>query len=220
MQSAAYADFLSDTMEFLSLDPASSEIIALDALRAALAAGGKRQVAKTLAALGATEHESTDVFGSAIGSATEPLRRLAKFADAHAKKATAGDTLKLVEFVEAHPNFAVDSLSIVAERVFAETARPANSNKSKSTGALAQLIDNYLGRLDETFGFEPDFNKVFDELQSDAGMKAPQLKRLAKLFTKMTAKSADDALQLIYQKHHTIASADQHKKTVGSRIAG
>lgn len=218
MQSAAYAEFLSDVIELICPDANSSERTALDALHAAVAAGGKRQLAKTLESLAAADHESAGVFGNGIGNVVEALRRLARFTDSRAKKSIAGDTMKLLDFVQSHPDFAVDGIASVAERIF--TAPAPKPRKQAVAGAPAHLVETYLRRLDETFGFEPDFTDVYAELKADPVMKAAQLKKLAKLFTKMNAKSASDALRLIYQKHHTVASAEQHKRAVGDRVAG
>ena len=197
-------------------DSACAQLPAMSAFHEILQIAGAKQLKSTLTRLRNADFGGNSRSGETLGDCQSRLAAFAAFAAAHMKRSAADDLKQLTEFVQEHRDVSVVDFVSVARVALAEAPRKS----TRQTCQSAEIVSSYAKKLDETFGFEPDFDEVFETLKSDPKMKAAELKKLAKQFTKLAAKSREDALRKIYNRHTSVLNADLHRRATGGRIAG
>lgn len=214
MKSIEFSDFLRDVETLLQVDGNASVAASLDAIRTVLETAGPKQVRAAMNSLAEIVYPEAVHHQPNLGSSLDLLERLLAFTTAHCKKAIADDVRRLLHFCERHSAADVSKFVAVTQEAFA--AKPKKT--ASAPAATDAAIELYLQRLDKTLGFEPAFDRVFEELKADKTMRAPQLKKLAKSFTQLSAKSAPDALKSMYRRHANLLETDKHKAAVGGRV--
>ncbi|MFT5507330.1 MAG: hypothetical protein ACI89J_000394 [Hyphomicrobiaceae bacterium] len=189
--------------------PASVVVGELARMFARLDAGSVAVIIKKCSSL---ELSAASTQSTLIASAVDPVLSLARFVTLNGKKAFAQDLERLAAWLADYGAADVSEFVRMTEAALMAKPQPAKPSAAK-------IVDQYLQRLDETYGFEPGFDEVYDELKSDAEMKVAQLKKLARMFTKASTKSRDEALSAIYGKHSNIVEADRHTAARGGRVA-
>jgi len=129
------------------------------------------------------------------------------------------------EFVDDFKRFG-DSLCAISKTPLVDLADGAVNRLETLTSGSARKpamptadIQDYLRRLEESLDSRERFVEIFDILKNDKSVKAPDAKRLAREFTKQSAKSKTDALSRIWERHASLIEAGAKAKTTGGRTA-
>jgi len=200
-------------LDDLSDKSAASEIAILARMFEKLEASSVAAIIKKCGPLKRTECATAEI---TVANLVAVIRSLAKFIFHSGKKPFAQDLDRLAEWLSQHKSISMAQFVQLAETAFfAEPKKKAKPVKAASP----ETVGKYLQRLDETYGFESSFDEVYNQLKADDTMKVAQLKKLAKMFTKATAKSRAEALNAIYSKHSNIVEADRHKAARGGRVS-
>lgn len=142
------------------------------------------------------------------------LKRLLR--SASAKKAVIDD-LQAVETALAP--FGQTPTSAFADAAI-ERLREHVAAGERPTGAIRDdLVQSYLGRLEDTLKDASRFAAVFDELKNDEEIKVPEAKKLSREFAKETAKSRNAALDLIWGRHAALMGSRARKQANKGRTA-
>jgi len=219
MQSKAFSKLLIDIVDLLSYDATEEQCKSFRMLANVFTSANTSRVAKTLEYLDMIEVRESSASSTKLSSLAATLERLVRFAKLHMKPAAHDNLVRLYNFTTKNSHLDIEDLEKKAIEAF---TRKSNSSKTlkQSSPEIDQAVERHLHQLNTTFGFEPEFDEAFAALKADPMIKARELKKIAKRFTKIPAKSGRDALRQIYSKHYVIIAADRDKKAIGSRVAG
>lgn len=73
--------------------------------------------------------------------------------------------------------------------------------------ANIEAVAKHFVELQETLGSETEFLKAYTAMQEDPEVKAPEMKKICKMFAKTTARSKAAALSAIWQRHASLMHA-------------
>jgi hypothetical protein len=154
-----------------------------------------------------SDGESTQYFCSALKIANITL-------DAFGKPAVVKDIKTVVSVFE---KFSSCNLSDVLAA--GEAVKSCTSTRSRSAPIRAELLEFYMGRLEETLHDPRAFMEVFRELKQNGILTVPELKKLAKMFRGATVTSKKAALDAIWARHSSLVDAKARTKASGGRSA-
>jgi len=150
-----------------------------------------------------------------LGDLSGLLTAMADAACVFAKSVDAKDLRQFVAVIEEKREHSLDAFVQQATEALIK-----RSSRSVPSGVSEEVLRSYLKRLEEALGDEQGFEEVYQQLQADTRLKAPDLKKLAKSFVGKSGKSKIDALGLIYGRHNSLISARGAAGSTGRRLAG
>jgi hypothetical protein len=125
----------------------------------------------------------------------------------------------LKAFITSLSPFARCSLEDLSSALSARPSTAPARRGGAAKSANPDVVPTYLLRLEAALGDEAKFLEVYNALKSDSAIKAPDAKRLARDFTKRSAKSKPDALNRIWERHASLIGAGGRAKATGGRTA-
>ena len=127
------------------------------------------------------------------------------------------DDFKLV--ADALSPFAKWSVVDLVDATVRRLSAQSGGRSRQMTDPIADAVPGYLRRLEGAVGDSTKFSEVFDDLKRDKTVKAPDAKRLAREFTKQSARSKIEALNRIWERHASLIGAGEKAKSTGGRTA-
>jgi hypothetical protein len=131
-----------------------------------------------------------------------------------ASKVAVGDLDAFAAALEEHDDHSASEVTDAAIEKLREQVTAGSTG-----GSSADAVHKYSQLLEDALTDEAQFAVVFQDLKADPAIKAPDAKKLAKLFAKETARSRDHALKLIWGRHTALMGSKARQKANKGRTA-
>lgn len=213
MKAQQFADFLNDYALLLIENGAVDRAAAWKKLAVPFCARPTASVKDVCARIAAAE---TNKAGSDVRVLTNSIPALDRMLSGNAKKALIDDLGHLSKALQPHQSVSIDAL---VEAALAELEKLGQRNARRSASVREDVVARHLHNLERAFGDEKEFPAVFEILKNDKDVKTGEAKKIAKLFSKGTAKSKKHALELIWGRHASLMDGRASGKAIGNRTA-
>ncbi len=161
--------------------------------------------------------------GPKIGQYLEILNKMRPFIDIAAKPAIRGDIEIWMSTLGSQDAATIDDFVSAAKAVFAAPEKNDRPSR-KQKGAAKRLPKTELeilvlvSRLESVLGSR-EFSAIYEEVAEKGYLSAAEAKELCRKFTGKTAKNANDALKLIWQRHQSLLDSDAMGEATKGHIA-
>ena len=159
MKSNEFSEVLARASELVEGLGQSHDANRLADLAIFFSSAGTQSVKAVLKKCGVLEATEAGVFGMPVGRLSNIVRVVTEFVKHTGKKALATDLDDLSQWLQKYEQ--ADFKDLLGKAEAALTVPVKKNVATKSTAATAAAIGGYLQRLDETFGFEGEFEAVF-----------------------------------------------------------
>jgi hypothetical protein len=97
--------------------------------------------------------------------------------------------------------------------------KAAGVAKTPRAASDPRLVDTYVRDLEAALGKEAEFRSVYEQLENDPRLSVADIRGLAKVFAKASAKSKADALKKIWARHQSLLSFAAKARATDGRSA-